>query len=81
MGWIGMEHKLKTAKQRIESLRNEMMQTFVNNGADMRDPQVLHLSQLLDEQLNRYERCVRYQPPVKAARINSFPYISYKRNA
>jgi len=44
-------------KRRIEKLRGEMVSKFVQSGADIRDPQVLRLSQQLDEQLNRYDRC------------------------
>jgi hypothetical protein len=64
-----MGSKLITIKKRIENLRHEMVLTYVQNGADMSDPQVLHVSQLLDEQLNRYEQCARYQQPGKSVRI------------
>lgn len=56
---MGSPTKLKRIMQRIENLRNEMVLSFVQNGADMSNPQVLRLSQLLDDQLNRFERCKR----------------------
>ncbi|WP_239618709.1 aspartyl-phosphate phosphatase Spo0E family protein [Cohnella mopanensis] len=62
--------RLRKMRRRIENLRNKMVLAFVHNGADMNHPQVLRLSQLLDEQLNRYERCKLYEqsdyPPRKA---------------
>ncbi|TFE24240.1 aspartyl-phosphate phosphatase Spo0E family protein [Cohnella luojiensis] len=76
-----MGSKLKTIKKRIENLRHEMVLTYVQNGADMSDPQVLHVSQLLDEQLNRYEQCARYQMSGKSVKINTVPLFTYKRNA
>ncbi|MFB9273464.1 Spo0E family sporulation regulatory protein-aspartic acid phosphatase [Cohnella cellulosilytica] len=51
------DKKLKLIKRNIENLRNEMILAYVKNGADMRNAQVLEISQLLDEQLNRYEKC------------------------
>lgn len=51
--------KLSLIMLRIENLRNEMVQSFMQNGTDMSNPQVLRLSQLLDDQLNKYERCKR----------------------
>ena len=51
------EKKLKLIKRNIENLRNEMILTYVKNGADMRNARVLEISQLLDEQLNHYEKC------------------------
>jgi hypothetical protein len=51
------EMKLKVIKRNIENLRNEMILAYVKNGADMRNSRVLEISQLLDEQLNRYEKC------------------------
>jgi Spo0E like sporulation regulatory protein len=51
--------KLSIIMQRIENLRYEMIQSFLQNGTDMSNPQVLRLSQLLDDQLNKYERCKR----------------------
>ena len=52
--------RLKDIDRHIEKLRGEMIMKYVN-GADIRDPQVLILSQQLDEQLNRYDRC-KYGP-------------------
>jgi hypothetical protein len=54
-----MDRDLRNLGKRIENLRNDMVLTFVHCGTDLSNPQVLHLSQLLDEQLNRYERCIR----------------------
>ncbi|QJD84150.1 aspartyl-phosphate phosphatase Spo0E family protein [Cohnella herbarum] len=51
--------KLSIIMRRIENLRNEMVQSFLQNGTDMSNPQVLRLSRLLDDQLNKYERCKR----------------------
>lgn len=76
-----MGSKLITIKQKIENLRNEMVMTYVQNGADMRDPQVLRVSQLLDELLNHYEQYARFQQPGKSARAGTIPLFSYKRNA
>jgi len=56
--------RLMEIKARIEVLRQEMNRTFVMNGGDAGDLQVLRLSQLLDEQLNRYEGCKRYEEAV-----------------
>ncbi len=76
-----MGRVLRTIKQRIENLRNEMVLTFIQNGADMNDPQVLRLSQLLDEQLNRYEQCVRYMPPGTSMKTSGFARVAYRRDA
>jgi len=64
--------ELKAIRKKIEILRNEMTLAFVQNGADISHSKVLHLSQLLDEQLNRYDRCLQYgtsNPSVAAKRI------------
>ncbi|TVX98748.1 aspartyl-phosphate phosphatase Spo0E family protein [Cohnella terricola] len=53
--------KLTEIKARIECLRQEMNRTFVVNGGDPGNLQVLKLSQLLDEQLNCYEGCKQYE--------------------
>lgn len=51
--------KLKIMMQKIEKLRSEMVLSFLQNGADISNPQVLRLSQLLDDQLNKYDSCKR----------------------
>lgn len=43
--------------EKIETLRNEMMMVYNQNGEDTRNPEVLKLSQLLDVQLNLYAQC------------------------
>ncbi|RED57163.1 aspartyl-phosphate phosphatase Spo0E family protein [Cohnella lupini] len=76
-----MGRALRTIKQRIENLRNEMVLMFIQNGARMNDPQVLRLSQLLDDQLNRYERCVRFRTPGQAMKTSGFARLDYRRDA
>lgn len=56
-----MHCNVRIIKKRIEYLRKEMILTFIQNGADTSHPEVLHLSQLLDKQLNCYEECMRVQ--------------------
>ena len=41
-------------RNRIERTRSEMISTYIQNGAQLSDPEVLRLSRLLDELLNRY---------------------------
>jgi len=67
-----MDLKLKALKRNIENLRNEMVLAYVKNG-NMRNPQVLEISQLLDEQLNRYEKCQRRVKAAKAG--HRFVYV------
>jgi len=42
-------------RSRIERTRRQMVSTYIQNGAKLTDPEVLRLSQQLDELLNRYE--------------------------
>ncbi|MFC4597027.1 Spo0E family sporulation regulatory protein-aspartic acid phosphatase [Cohnella hongkongensis] len=66
------ELKLKVIKRNIENLRNEMILAYVKNGADMRNSRVLEISQLLDEQLNRYEKCRK--PARTSSKGHAFVY-------
>jgi len=44
---------------RIERTRSEMVSTYIQNGANLGDPEVLRLSRRLDELLNCYGREAR----------------------
>lgn len=57
-----MKSNLKSISQKIENLRHEMVLTYVQSGSNMSDPHVLHISQLLDEQLNCYAQNAMYEP-------------------
>ncbi|QMV40890.1 aspartyl-phosphate phosphatase Spo0E family protein [Cohnella cholangitidis] len=80
-GDFEMENKTRIRKmrRRIENLRNKMVLAFVQNGADMSHPQVLRLSQLLDEQLNRYERCKVYEQsePPRTGKLMVFAAVHH----
>jgi len=44
-------------RSKIERTRRRMVSTYIQNGAKLTDPEVLRLSQQLDELLNRYGHC------------------------
>lgn len=68
-----MNRELKIIKRRIENLRNDMVLTFIQSGAELSNPEVLRLSQLLDEQLNQYDKCVRKHGYVMHVNVSCFP--------
>ena len=70
------DKEVKTLKRRIEILRKDMILAFDQYGADMSNPNVLRLSQLLDEQLNRYDRCLHNGSSVQAVTALRFPFLS-----
>jgi hypothetical protein len=67
-----MNYKLRVIRRKIENLRNDMILTFIQKGTDLNHPEVLRLSQLLDEQLNHYNQCVRYLSPGKGKTLGRF---------
>ncbi|XID95780.1 Spo0E family sporulation regulatory protein-aspartic acid phosphatase [Paenibacillaceae bacterium WGS1546] len=71
--------RLSEIKRQIEKLRGEMILKFVQVGSDLNHPHVLALSQLLDEQLNRYDRCLRHAGGVSEARDQASSYAYRKR--
>jgi hypothetical protein len=64
-----MSYKLRVIRRKIENLRNGMILTFIQMGSDLNHPEVLRLSQLLDEQLNHYNQYVRYHSPKEKTRV------------
>ncbi|WP_373230247.1 Spo0E family sporulation regulatory protein-aspartic acid phosphatase [Cohnella sp.] len=71
-----MDRELRKINRKIENLRNEMVLTFIQAGAELNNPDVIHLSQLLDEQLNRYDRHVRKRFSGKLLNMCLFPIIT-----
>jgi hypothetical protein len=68
-----MNYKIRVIRRKIENLRNDMILTFIQEGTDLNHPEVLRLSQLLDEQLNHYGQCVRYISPGKQIKVGPKP--------
>jgi len=71
------EKRLTALKRNIENLRNEMVLAYVKNG-DMRHAQVLEISQLLDEELNRYAKC---QQRARAAAKAGHRFVYHSRRS
>jgi hypothetical protein len=77
-----MDRELRMIRKKIEYLRNDMIQTCIQAGVELTHPKVVHLSQLLDEQLNRYERYVRQHYPGRFVSVGAFPlFIKQDRQA
>lgn len=75
-----MDRELRIIRRKIENLRNDMVLTFIQEGAELSNPEVLRLSQLLDEQLNTYDNYVRKYSTRGFACAGAFPlYTSKKR--
>lgn len=74
--------RLTDIKRQIDKLRGEMILKYVQVGSDLNHPHVLKLSQLLDEQLNRYDR-LRHSGGVPEAReqVSSFTYRKRRMHA
>lgn len=75
-----MDRELRTIRRKIENLRNDMVLTFIQEGAELSNLEVLRLSQLLDEQLNRYEKHVRKHSSGKFVNIGAFPQFYNNRS-
>lgn len=60
-----MDRELVRLKRRIERLRYAMVLASFMHGGDLRNQEVLRISQRLDERLNEYFRC-KLQRPMKS---------------
>lgn len=74
-----MNYKLRIMRRKIENLRNDMILTFFQEGNGLGNPKVLRLSQLLDEQLNRYDQYVSYHSLWKHIRVAPMPLFGLIR--
>lgn len=54
-----MDRELMKVRRRIERLRSAMVLAYSIQGSELGNPNVLRISQRLDEQLNTYTRCAR----------------------
>jgi hypothetical protein len=68
-----MDDELLKIRRNIENLRKEMVQTCVQDGVELTHPRVVRLSQLLDKQLNEYDRHVRQCYPGRYKEMGYFP--------
>lgn len=76
-----MDRELLKIRRKIENLRKEMVQTCIQDGVELTHPKVVRLSQLLDTQLNEYDRHVRLCYPGRFKEMGYFtvfitPYSS-----